>query len=123
MTAPDLETAQQFRSAIEVGLRTGDFAAVVALLTPDVECVTPVHTGRGIDAMTAELSRGRPGESLDVEFENSDWKRLGEGRYSWNTRALFRSNATGELSHTRDRSFELTIHDGQVSRCEMRFAD
>lgn len=123
MSAPNLDIAQQFQSAAEDALRTGDFAAVAALLTPDVECVTPAHTVHGIDAMTEELSRGRPPESLDVEFENGDWKRLGDGRYAWQTRALFRSQATGELSYTRDRSFELTIRGGRVSRCEMRFAD
>ncbi|MGZ4408497.1 MAG: nuclear transport factor 2 family protein [Gaiellaceae bacterium] len=121
MTAPELDIAQHFQSAFATALRTGDVAAVVALLASDVECVTPVHTVHGIDAMIEELSRARLPESLDVEFEVGDWKRLGNGRYSWQTRALVRSMATGELSYTRDRSFELTIRDGQVSRCEMRF--
>jgi hypothetical protein len=30
--------------------------------------------------------------------------------------------ATGELSYSRDRSFELTVRDEKISRYEMRFA-
>jgi hypothetical protein len=122
MLAPDLDTAQQFQSAVGVALRTGDFGPVVALLAPDVECVMPQHSLLGVDAITEELSRARPAESLDVEFENGDWKGLGNGRYSCEIRLLYRSKVTGELSYSRDRSFELTIRDGKVSRFEMRFA-
>lgn len=55
MPAQDLETAHQFQSAAEVALRTGDFGPVVALLAPDVECVTPVHSQYGVEALTEEL--------------------------------------------------------------------
>ncbi len=123
MPAQDLDTAQQFQSAAEVALRTGDFGPVVALLAPDVECVTPQHSLRGVDALTEELSHGRPTERFEIEFENSDWKRLANGRYSCEIRAHYRSNVTDELSYSRDRSFELTIRAGKVIRCEMRFAD
>jgi hypothetical protein len=122
MPAPDLDTAQQFRSAAEAALRTGDFGPVVALVATDVECVTPQHSVHGVDAITEALSLARPAESLEVEFENGDLKRRGNGRYSCEIRALYRSKATGELSYSRDRSFELTIRDGKVSRYEMRFA-
>ncbi|MGZ4333152.1 MAG: hypothetical protein ACXVRV_06145 [Gaiellaceae bacterium] len=123
MPTPDLDTARQFLSATEAALRTEDFGPVVALLAPDVECVTPVHSRRGDEALTEELSRARPAESIDVELEGGDWKALGDGRYSCQARVLFRSKLTGELSYSRDRSFELTIRDGKVIRCEMRFAD
>jgi hypothetical protein len=122
MPAPDLETAHQFQSAAEVALQTGDFSPLAPLLAPDVECVTPQHSLRGIDALTEELRRARPGESLEIEFENGDWKQLGHGRYSCELRALYRSKETGDLSYSRDRSFELTIQSGKVSRYEMRFA-
>jgi Domain of unknown function (DUF4440) len=123
MAAPDLDTAQQFQSAAEDALRTGDFAPVAALLAADVECVTPQHSLSGVDAMIEELSRTRPtGGTLDVEFENGDWQTLGNGRYFCEIRVHVRSKATGELSYSRDRSFELTIQDGKVSRYEMRFA-
>jgi hypothetical protein len=66
MLAPDLDIAQQFQSAVGLALRTGDFGPVVALLAPDVECVMPQHSVYGVDAITEELSRARPAESLDV---------------------------------------------------------
>jgi hypothetical protein len=122
MPTPDLDIAQQFQSAAEVALRTGDFEPVVALLAPDVECVMPVHSVHGVDAITEELSRARPAESLDVEFENGDWKSRRNGRYSCEIRLLYRSKVTGELSYSRDRTFELTIRAGKVSRFEMRSA-
>lgn len=121
MPAPDLDTAQQFQSAAEAALRSGDFEPVVALLAEDVECVTPVHTLRGADALAEELRRARPSESFDVEFESGDWKPLGNGRCFCEIRALYRSKVTDDLSYSRDRSFELTISDGKVSRFEMRF--
>ena len=121
MPATDLEIAQQFQSAVEAALNTGEFGPVVSLLAPDVECVTPQHSVDGVEALVEELSRARPAERFDVEFESGDWKRLGEGRYSRQIRALVRRKQTGELSFSRDRSFELTIHAGKVSRYEMRF--
>ena len=73
--------------------------------------------------VTDELSRSRPTEALDVEFENGSWKPLGKGRYACAVRALYRPKATGELSYRRDRSFELIIRDGKIVRYEMRVAD
>jgi hypothetical protein len=122
MPAPDLEIAQQFRSAAEEALRTGHFEPLVALLAPDVECATPQHVVQGVDAVTDELSRARPAETLDVEFENGDWKSLGPGRFACEVHVLYRSKASGEVSFGRDRSFELTIRDGKVGRYAMRFA-
>jgi hypothetical protein len=122
MHDPDLDTAQQFRRAAELAVRTGDFGPAVELLAPDVECVTPQHSLHGIDAITEEFSRARPNERFDVEFENGDWKHRGNGRYSCEIRALYRSKVTDDLSYSRDRSFELTIHAGKVSRYEMLFA-
>jgi hypothetical protein len=123
MSAPDLEIAEQFRSALEAALGTGEFEAVVALLAPDVECVMPQHVLNGVDAFTEELSRVRPSERFEIDFENGDWKDRGSGRFSCEVRALYRSKVSDELSYSRDRSFELTVRAGQVSRFEMRFAD
>jgi hypothetical protein len=117
----DLETAQQFQSAVEVAFNTGDFGQVVPLLAPDVECVMPQHTVYGVEALVEELSRARPTERFDVEFESGDWKRHGDGRYFRKIQLLVRQKETGELSFSRDRSFELTIRAGKVSRYEMRF--
>jgi len=121
MAAADLDTAQEFQSAAEVAMLTGDFEAVMALVAPDVEVVTPLHSLEGVDALTEELSRARPADSTHVEFEHGDWKVLRNGRYLSEVRVLFKKE-TGELSYSRDRSFELTIQDGKVTRYEMRLA-
>lgn len=126
MPAPELDTAEQFRSAAEDALRSGDFGPVVALLAPDVECVTPLHTLQGdeaIGALTDELGRGRPTESFEIDFENGDWNDLGKGRYSCEIRALYRSKVSEADSYDRRRSFDLTIREERVSRFEMGFAD
>jgi len=123
MPASDLEIAQQFQSAAEAALQTGDFDPVAALLAPDVELVMPQHTLHGVEALIEELSRTRPSERFDVEFESDDWKDAGNGRLTSEIRVLYRSKVSDDLSYSRDRSFELTIRDGQVSRFEMRFAN
>jgi hypothetical protein len=123
MSAPDLDIAEQFTVAAEDALRTGDFDPVAALLAPDVECAMPQHSVHGVDALIGELSRVRPSERFDVDFENGEWKPLGNGRFSCEIRALYRSKVSDDLSYSRDRSFELTIRDGKVGRFEMRFAD
>lgn len=123
MQAADLNTAQQFQAAAEDALRGGDFGPIVALLDPDVECVMPQRSVHGVDATTEELRRARPSERFDLQFESSDWKELGNGRYSCEIRVHYRSTVSDELSYSRDRGFELTIRDGKVSRFEMRFAD
>jgi ketosteroid isomerase-like protein len=122
MSTPDLEIAQQFRAAAEDALRTGDFEPVEALLAPDVECVMPQHSLQGVDRLIGELSRVRPTERFEIDFENGDWKPHGNGRFSCEIRALYRSKVSDDLSYSRDRSFALTVRDGKVSRFEMRFA-
>ena len=77
MSAPDLDLARQFQRAAEAAMRTGEFEPLVALLAPDVECVTPLHSVQGPDALTEELRRARPSERFELEFENGDWKLLG----------------------------------------------
>ena len=56
MALADLETASQFRTAVEVALQTGEREAAYALLAPDIEWVTPQRTLEGIDAIKDELT-------------------------------------------------------------------
>jgi SnoaL-like domain len=121
MSASELETAQQFQATAAVALQTGDFEPLVALLAPDVEIVLPLHTRQGVDAFTEELGRARPSERFELEFEDGGWKELGDGRYYCEIRVHYRSKVSAADSYSRDRSFELTISDGLVSRYEMRF--
>ena len=122
MPAPDLDIAQQFQATAEDGMRTGDFAPLAAILAPDIEVVMPQHSVSGPDAAVEELSRARPSDRFDLEFENEGWKDLGGGRYSSDIRVHYRSKVSDDLSYSRDRSFVLAIRDGKVSRLEMRFA-
>jgi len=117
----ELETAQQFQAAAENAMRTGDFEPVVALLAADVEVVMPQHTLHGVDAFTEELGRARPSERFELEFEGAGWQDLGNGRFYCELQLHFRSTVSEADSYSRDRSFELTITDGKVSRYEMRF--
>jgi hypothetical protein len=71
MSAPDLDLARQFQSAAEAAMRTGDFEPLVALLAPDVECVTPQHSVRGTDAFTEELRRARPSERFELALRDT----------------------------------------------------
>ncbi len=123
MSTTDLDIARQFLSATEDALRTGDFEPVAALLAPDVELVMPQRPLHGVDALIEELSRVRPSERFEIDFENGDWKQLGNGRFSCEIVALYRSKVSDNLSYSRDRTFELTIGDGKVSRLEMGFAN
>jgi hypothetical protein len=123
MPDSDLEIAQQFQSAAEETFRTGETAPLVALLAADVECVTPQRSVQGVDALVEELSRARPSDRFDVDFEGGEWKSLGKGRYACEIRVLFQSKVADNLSYHRNRRFELTVEDGKVSRYAMRFAD
>jgi len=123
VSTPDVDIAQQFQAAAETGLQTGDFEPVAALLAADVECVMPQHTVHGVDALVEELSRARPSERFDMEFESDDWKAAGTDRLTCEIRVLYQSKVSDDLSYSRDRSFDLTIRDGKVSRFEMKFAN
>ncbi|MGN6558224.1 MAG: hypothetical protein ACTHMY_12380 [Solirubrobacteraceae bacterium] len=92
------------------------------LLAPDVECITPLHSLTGVEATIEELGRARPPETFGLEFETGEWKELGNRRYSCELRVYLRSKVADDLSYSRDRTFELTIRDGKVSRKELRFA-
>lgn len=120
MTSADLETASRFRTAAEVALQTGEREAVLALLTPDIEWITPQRTLQGIDTIKDELTWGKPSEKLDVEFEEGDWVEHGGGRVGCRVHETYRLKGSGEVAYERDRNIELTVREGKVSRYEMR---
>jgi ketosteroid isomerase-like protein len=120
MGLADLETASQFRTAVEVALQTGEREAAYALLAPEIEWVTPQRTLQGIDAIKDELTWGKPSEKLDVEFEGGDWVEHGDGRVGCEVHEIYRLKGSGEVAYERDRSIELTVREGKVSRYEMR---
>jgi ketosteroid isomerase-like protein len=120
MALADLETASQFLKAAEIALQTGEREAVYALLAPDIEWITPQRTLQGIDGIKDELTWGKPSEKLDVEFEEADWVEHGDGRVGCDVHEVYRVKGTGEVAYERDRSIELTVREGKVSRYEMR---
>ena len=122
MSVTNVEVANEFRAALEAALRTGECEGVLALLSPDVEWVMPQHTVHEVAEIEDDLTRLRPPPSLDVEFESENWVDYGEGCLSCEVHAAHRSRSTGELAYTRDRTMVLTVHEGKIARCEMRFA-
>src|SRR5262249_44410573 len=55
VSSGDLACAREFLDVLAEAARTGDREAVYALLTPDVEWLTPKRDVRGIDAAREEL--------------------------------------------------------------------
>ena len=120
MGAEDVEIATRFLLAAEASLKTGDREPVYPLLALDVEWVTPMRTLHGLDEVRKELIWGFPPENLDVELELGEMEDLGESRVGCDLREVYRWKQTGEFAHERRRRVEVTIHDGKISRYEMR---
>jgi hypothetical protein len=120
MGAEDVEIATRFLRAAGASLKTGDREPVYPLLAQDVEWVTPMRTLRGVDEVRNELIWGFPPEKLDADVELGELEDLGEGRVGCDVREVYRWKQTGEFAHERRRRVEVTIHDGTISRYEMR---
>jgi ketosteroid isomerase-like protein len=120
VSSDDLEIAGRFRAALENAVRTGDHEAVLELLAPDVEWVTPLRTLRGIDELKTWRVWGSSGESFDFEFGEGDWVDHGDGHVACDVHQVYRVKETGDFAYERERRIELTIRDGKVSRYEVR---
>jgi ketosteroid isomerase-like protein len=120
VTSNDLIIAGRFRAALESAVRTGDHEAVLELLAPDVEWVTPQRTLRGIDEVRTWRVWGSSGKSFDFEFGESEWVDHGDGCVACDVHQVYRVKETGDFAYERDRSVELIIRDGLISRYEVR---
>ena len=120
MGAGEVEIARRFLTTLEAAARTGDREAVYQFLAADVEWVIPTRTLRGIDEVRQQLIWGSPPEHLDVEFEESEWEDLGDGRVVSAVRQVYRVKESGDFAYERHRRIELEIRDGEISRYEMR---
>ena len=120
MGAEELEIARQFWTALVAAAKTGDREAVYPLLATEVEWVTPKRTLQGVDAVRTELIWGSPPENLDLEFEESEWDDLGDGRVASDVHEVYRMKGSGDFAYDRHRRIELVIRDGKISRYEMR---
>jgi hypothetical protein len=120
MTSDDVLIASRFRAALEDAVRTGEHGAVLGLLDPDVEWITPQRTLRGIEEVRRWRVWGSSGESFDFEFAEGEWVDHGDGRVACDVHQVYRVKESGEFAYERQRRVELTIRDGLISRYELR---
>jgi ketosteroid isomerase-like protein len=120
VASDDLVIASRFLSRLEQAVRTGEREGVLELLAPDVEWVTPQRTLSGIDEVRTWRIWGSSGESFDFEFGEGEWVDHGDGRVTCDVRQVYRVRDTGDFAYERRRRIELTIHDGLISRYEVR---
>ena len=120
MGADEMEIARRFRTALVAAAKTGDREAVYPLLAADVEWVTPKRSLYGVDEVRTNLIWGAPPENLDLEFEESEWDDLGDGRVASDVHEVYRMKGSGDFAYDRHRRIELVIRDGKISRYDMR---
>jgi ketosteroid isomerase-like protein len=119
MPSESVEVAERFRVALEAAVRTGERNAVLALLAPDVEWVTPQRTLHGITDIQENWNWGSSPESFDYAFEEGEWTDDGEGRLVCEVRQVYRVRETGDFAYERMRRVRLTVHDGKIGRYEI----
>jgi len=117
----DLEVARRFRAALETAVRTGERKAVLELLAPDVEWVTPQRTLQGVEELRTWRVWGSSAETFDFEFSEGEWQDLGDGRIVCDLQQTYRVRESGDLAYERKRQVEVTIREGKISRYELRF--
>jgi ketosteroid isomerase-like protein len=120
VSSDDLVIAGRFRLALEQAVKTGDHEAVLELLDPDVEWVTPQRTLRGVDEVRTWRIWGSSGERFDFEFGEGEWVDHGDGRVVCDVHQVYRVKETGDFAYERERRIELTIRKGLISRYEVR---
>jgi ketosteroid isomerase-like protein len=120
VASDDVEIATRFRTALETAVKTGDRGALLELVAPDVEWVTPLRTIRGVDELATWRVWGSSGESFDFEFGDGEWVDRGDGRVDCEVHQVYRVKGSGDFAYERQRRLELTIRDGKVSRYEVR---
>ena len=120
MAAEDLEVAERFRVALEYAVRTADRESVFMLLAPDVEWAMPQRTLHGIDEMRESWTWGSSPGTFEYAFEEGDWVDHGDGDVSCDVQQVYRMKETGDFAYERNVRVQLTIHNGKISRYEMR---
>ena len=121
MAAEDLELASRFRAALETAVRTGEREAVLELVAPDVEWITPQRTLHGAEELRTWRLWGSSAEAFDFEFDEGEWVDDGDGRVSCEVKQVYRVKETGDFAYERLRRVELAIRDGKIARYELRF--
>jgi ketosteroid isomerase-like protein len=123
MSADDLEFVEHFIEVLAAAANSGDHHAVYPLLAPDVEWLTPQRHLYGIDEVrdqaTWPLLSPRATLEVEVEAETTDH---GGGRIVSDIHETYRVKGTGDFAYARDHRLDLTIREGRIARCELRFA-
>jgi len=112
---------RRFQDALEHAAKTGDWKLVYPCLAEDVEWNTPQRSLAGVERVEHDLNWGSPPEHLDLEFEVGEWIDLGGGRAAVDVDQTWLMRDFGEFAYRRKRRIEITIHDGKISRYEMKF--
>jgi ketosteroid isomerase-like protein len=120
VASEDVEIATRFRAALETAVKTGDHGALLELVAPDVEWVTPLRTLQGVDELATWRVWGSSGDSFDFEFGEGEWVDRGDGRVDCEVHQVYRVKDSGDFAYERQRRIELTIQHGKVSRYEVR---
>jgi hypothetical protein len=121
MSDSDLELAREFLGALAVAAKTGEAEAVYPLLAQDVEWLTPQFALGSVGEVRERMEWFSPREQLEVEFGEPELTDLGSGRIVSDVQEVYRMKETGEFAYARERRIELTIHEGVITRYEMRF--
>jgi ketosteroid isomerase-like protein len=120
VASEDVDLATRFRSALETAVSTGDRRALLELVDPDVEWVTPLRTLRGVDELQTWRVWGSSADAFEFEFGEGDWIDRGDGHVECEVHQVYRVKESGDFAYERQRRIELTIQDGKVSRYEVR---
>jgi hypothetical protein len=120
MSDDDLTVAKEFLAALATAAKTGEREALFPLLAPDVEWFTPKRDLAGLDEVREQLTWIVPRRTLDVEFEQTELRDLGDGRVRSDVHEIYRMHGSGEFAFARDRRIELTVRDRMIARYEMR---
>ena len=107
----DVSRARQFIDAVAAH----DFAAVEALLDPDVETVTPRDTFRGIAACRQVLRKAGGDEQFAMEQSEPVLEEI-EGDVLARTREIARWRETGVVAYEREVAVRLTLEDERIVR-------
>ena len=118
VSADDLEIARRFLSTLATAADTGERELLYPFLASDVEWVTPRRTLAGIDEVREQLTWLTARVELDLDFEATDMRDLGDGRIVTSVHETYRLKTTGEAAHVRDRLIELTIRERKIARYE-----
>jgi len=121
VAAEDLELASRFRAALEAAVRTVELKAVLELVAPGVEWITPQRTLHGAEELRTWRLWGSSAEAFDFEFDEGEWVDDGDGRVSCEVKQVYRVKETGDFAYERLRRVELAIRDGKIARYELRF--